>query len=112
MYSPGAARFSLPLRRNRDFAALPPESRAMYSVLCPEPNKGAKTPAGRGDEMRSMRRATRSLSLAAIATVGLTAGAAAQLLGPGMPLPGQGPPMGMGGFPTAPQQQREPPCMG
>ena len=60
--------------------------------------------------MRSMRRATRSLSLAVITTVGLTAGAAAQLLGPGMPMPGQGHPMGMGGF-GAPQPQREPPCM-
>jgi len=51
----------------------------------------------------------RALPLAATLFLGLTFGAAAQMLGPGMGFPGAG----GGGFNTAPpppQQQQEPPC--
>src|SRR5262245_59473981 len=52
------------------------------------------------------------LPIAAVLLAVLTASAAAQILGPGMPRPGGGPPVG--GFPMpgqAPQQQQMPPCM-
>jgi hypothetical protein len=42
---------------------------------------------------------TMRLTIAAVALIGLTASAAAQMLGPGMPVPGAPPP-----------QQQEPPC--
>jgi hypothetical protein len=54
----------------------------------------------------------RALPVAATVFLGLTVGAAAQMMGPGMGFPGAG--GGMPGFGTAPppppQQQQEPPC--
>lgn len=56
----------------------------------------------------------RALPVAATLFLGLTVGAAAQMMGPGMGFPGAG--AGMPGFNTAPaapppQQRQEPPCM-
>jgi hypothetical protein len=61
----------------------------------PKTEKQDTTPSGEG--MTPMR-----LSIAAATLLALTASAAAQFLGPGMPLPGAAPP--------PPQQQQQPPC--